>query len=64
MVKITKVIKNKDGSVNLDIEYNPKILHPIIRTYYKKTKCTKKLIKTFLLKVITDYVDNKYERSE
>jgi len=62
MIKVNKVIENQDGSATLHIEYNPQVLYPLIRTHYKKVRCTQKMIKKFLLKAITNYINTKCKK--
>ncbi len=54
-VKIKTVHKQKDGSAIVDIEVTPE-LRIYVRNYYKRIRCTNKLISKFVNEGITNYL--------
>ena len=50
--KIVKIIDKPDGSADIIIEYDTKILYPVVRKCYEKKRGSKKLVKRFVLESI------------
>lgn len=60
-IKSIKIKDNPDGSADIQVEYNPKLLYPLIRDHYGEKRGSKKLVGKFILEVL-DYVVKKYEK--
>lgn len=54
--KINNIIDQKDGTVLLDIEVTNE-LRLFVRNYYKRERCTRKLISKFINEGISLYVE-------
>ena len=54
-IKILNVIKQKDGSGIVDIEVTNE-LRIFVRNYYKRIRCTNKLISKFVQEGIKNYL--------
>ena len=53
--KIQNVIENKDGSAIVEIDTSSE-LRTFVRTYYKRKRCTNKLLSRFLNEGIDNYI--------
>ena len=55
-IKIYNMIKQKNGTGLLDIEVTNE-LRIFVKDYYKKTRCTKKLISKFVNEGLKNYIE-------
>ena len=58
IITLKRVKEHKDGSATFDMEYNSRKLHPIVRGCYGKKRCSKRMVRTFILEGLRNYVDN------
>jgi len=55
MIYINKVTEHKDGSATIDWGYNEEYCK-LVRDYYKKKRCSKKMAKEFFRKTINNTI--------
>ena len=53
LIQVTRVKENKDGSATIAVRYD-KDFEKVVRTHYGTKRCSKKLVRQFVLGVIKD----------
>lgn len=62
VIEINNIKENKDGSATLDISFDKEV-ETLIKKYYNKKKCTKKLVEKFVIEGLSNYIEREKNKN-